>query len=115
MRMRQCVAAHLKDAQDTAAMSTTFQEVDMGILMDTRIQYKDQFQEKYGVKLGFMSAFLKASTAALKELEGTLALDDMAGGTFTIMEGAIGILMETPIIKPAQSSILGILPRRELL
>lgn len=167
-RMRQRVAARLKDAQNTAAMLTTFQEVDMGNLMDMRRQYKDQFQEKHGVKLGFMSAFVKASTAALKELpavnayiddatqeivyreycdvsvavaspgglvvpvlrntetmsfadversialygqkarEGTLALDDMAGGTFTISNGGVfGSLMGTPIINPPQSAILG--------
>lgn len=167
-RMRQRVAARLKDAQNTAAMLTTFQEVDMGNLMDMRRQYKDKFQEKHGVKLGFMSAFVKASTAALKELpavnayiddktqeivyreycdvsvavaspgglvvpvlrntetmsfadversialygqkarEGTLALDDMAGGTFTISNGGVfGSLMGTPIINPPQSAILG--------
>lgn len=167
-RMRQRVAARLKDAQNTAAMLTTFQEVDMGNLMDTRKMYKDAFLEKHGVKLGFMSAFVKASTAALKELpavnayiddktneivyreycdisvavaspgglvvpvlrntetmsfadversialygqkarDGTLALDDMAGGTFTISNGGVfGSLMGTPIINPPQSAILG--------
>eukprot|EP00979_Chaetoceros_neogracilis_P001593 scaffold277_cov215-Chaetoceros_neogracile.AAC.2 len=167
-RMRQRVAARLKDAQNTAAMLTTFQEVDMGNLMDMRKKYKDAFMEKHGVKLGFMSAFVKASTAALKELpavnayidnetkeivyreysdvsvavaspgglvvpvlrntetmtfadversialygqkarDGTLALDDMAGGTFTISNGGVfGSLMGTPIINPPQSAILG--------
>lgn len=167
-RMRQRVAARLKDAQNTAAMLTTFQEVDMGNLMDTRKMYKDAFLEKHGVKLGFMSAFVKASTAALKELpavnayiddktneivyreycdisvavaspgglvvpvlrntetmsfadversialygqkarDGTLALDDMSGGTFTISNGGVfGSLMGTPIINPPQSAILG--------
>ncbi len=167
-RMRQRVAARLKDAQNTAAMLTTFQEVDMGNLMETRKKYKDAFLEKHGVKLGFMSAFVKASTAALKELpavnayiddetkeivyreycdvsvavaspgglvvpvlrntetmsfadversialygqkarDGTLALDDMAGGTFTISNGGVfGSLMGTPIINPPQSAILG--------
>jgi len=167
-RMRQRVAARLKDAQNTAAMLTTFQEVDMGTLMETRAKHKDAFLEKHGVKLGFMSAFVKASTAALQELpavngyiddstneivyreycdisvavaspnglvvpvlrntegmsfadverniamygqkarEGTLALDDMAGGTFTISNGGVfGSLMGTPIINPPQSAILG--------
>jgi len=167
-RMRQRVAARLKDAQNTAAMLTTFQEVDMGNLMDMRKKYKDAFQEKHGVKLGFMSAFVKASTAALQELpavnayiddatkdvvyreycdisvavaspgglvvpvlrntetmnfadvertiamygqkarDGTLALDDMSGGTFTISNGGVfGSLMGTPIINPPQSAILG--------
>eukprot|EP00559_Dactyliosolen_fragilissimus_P008376 CAMPEP_0184863572 /NCGR_PEP_ID=MMETSP0580-20130426/11672_1 /TAXON_ID=1118495 /ORGANISM="Dactyliosolen fragilissimus" /LENGTH=447 /DNA_ID=CAMNT_0027361981 /DNA_START=245 /DNA_END=1588 /DNA_ORIENTATION=+ len=167
-RMRQRVAARLKDAQNTAAMLTTFQEVDMSNLMKMRSKYKDEFQQKHSVKLGFMSAFVKASTAALQELpavnayiddstqeivyreycdvsvavaspgglvvpvlrntetmsfadvertiamfgqkakEGTLALDDMAGGTFTISNGGVfGSLMGTPIINPPQSAILG--------
>ena len=167
-RMRQRVASRLKDAQNTAAMLTTFQEVDMGNLMAMRSKYKDSFLEKKGVKLGFMSAFVKASTAALQELpavnayiddetqeivyreycdisvavaspgglvvpvlrntemmsfadversiamygqkakDGTLALDDMAGGTFTISNGGVfGSLMGTPIINPPQSAILG--------
>ena len=167
-RMRQRVASRLKDAQNTAAMLTTFQEVDMGNLMSTRSKYKDAFMEKHGVKLGFMSAFVKASTAALQELpavnayidentkeivyreyvdisvavaspgglvvpvlrntetmsfadveksiamygqkarDGTLALDDMSGGTFTISNGGVfGSLMGTPIINPPQSAILG--------
>lgn len=167
-RMRQRVAARLKDAQNTAAMLTTFQEVDMGNLMEMRKKYKDAFIDKHGVKLGFMSAFVKASTAALQELpavnayideeskeivyreycdvsvavaspgglvvpvlrntetmsfadvertiamygqkarDGTLALDDMSGGTFTISNGGVfGSLMGTPIINPPQSAILG--------
>lgn len=167
-RMRQRVAARLKDAQNTAAMLTTFQEVDMGNLMELRKRYKDVFQEKHGVKLGFMSAFVKATTAALQEIpavngyidndtqeivyrefvdisvavaspnglvvpvlrntetmsfadverniaaygqkakEGSLSLDDMAGGTFTISNGGVfGSLMGTPIINPPQSAILG--------
>ena len=60
-RMRKRVAARLKDAQNTAAMLTTFQEVDMGNLMETRSKYKDAFMEKHAVKLGFMSAFVKVS------------------------------------------------------
>jgi len=167
-RMRQRVAARLKDAQNTAAMLTTFQECDMGNLMETRNKYKDEFLKTHGVKLGFMSAFVKAATAALQEIpavnayiddesqevvyrdycdisvavasptglvvpvlrntetmsfadvekniamygqkakEGTLALDDMAGGTFTISNGGVfGSLMGTPIINPPQSAILG--------
>lgn len=167
-RMRQRVAARLKDAQNTAAMLTTFQECDMGNLMELRQKYKDAFLEKHGVKLGFMSAFVKAATAALQEIpsvnayiddttkeivyreyvdisvavasptglvvpvlrntetmsfadverniamygkkaqEGSLSLDDMAGGTFTISNGGVfGSLMGTPIINPPQSAILG--------
>jgi len=167
-RMRQRVASRLKEAQNTAAMLTTFQEVDMSALMEMRARYKDEFLSKHGVKLGFMSSFVKASTAALQEIpavnayiddvaqeivyrefcdisvavaspnglvvpvlrntefmsfadvektirvfgtkaqEGTLALDDMAGGTFTISNGGVfGSLMGTPILNPPQSAILG--------
>ncbi len=67
-RLRQRVAERLKDAQNTAAMLTTFNEVDMTNLLALRNQYKDVFEKKHGVKLGFMSFFVKASIAALKEL-----------------------------------------------
>lgn len=167
-RMRQRVAARLKNAQNTAAMLTTFQECDMGNLMEMRKKYQDVFVAKHGIKLGFMSAFVLAATAALQEIpavnayiddetqeivyrdycdisvavasptglvvpvlrntelmsfadvehniaayaekakNGTLALDDMAGGTFTISNGGVfGSLMGTPIINPPQSAILG--------
>lgn len=167
-RMRQRVAARLKDAQNTAAMLTTFQECDMGNFMELRNRHKDEFEKKHGVKLGFMSVFVKATTEALKEIpavnayiddetkevvyrefvdisvavasptglvvpvlrntenmnfadvekniamyagkarEGTLSLDDMTGGTFTISNGGVfGSLMGTPIINPPQSAILG--------
>jgi len=167
-RMRQRIAERLKSAQNTAAMLTTFQECDMGNVIDMRKAYKDEFEKKHGIKLGFMSAFVKASTAALQQIpavnayiddatkeivyreyvdisvavssptglvvpvlrnceemsfadveksiamygkkakEGTLALEDMAGGTFTISNGGVfGSLMGTPIINPPQSAILG--------
>ena len=167
-RMRQRVAARLKDAQNTAAMLTTFQECDMGNLMEMRKRHQEAFTNKHGIKLGFMSCFVQAATAALQELpivnayiddatneivyrdfvdisvavasptglvvpvlrntetmsfadvernialygqkakDGTLALDDMAGGTFTISNGGVfGSLMGTPIINPPQSAILG--------
>mmetsp|Transcript_30110 Transcript_30110/g.45905 ORF Transcript_30110/g.45905 Transcript_30110/m.45905 type:complete len:410 (+) Transcript_30110:124-1353(+) len=167
-RMRQRVATRLKEAQNIGACLTTFQECDMGNLMELRSKYKDEFMKKHGVKLGFMSCFVKAATAALQEVpainaliddetneivyreycdisvavasptglvvpvlrntermsfadvennialygqkakEGTLALDDMAGGTFTISNGGVfGSLMGTPIINRPQSAILG--------
>ncbi|KAL3777286.1 hypothetical protein HJC23_001497 [Cyclotella cryptica] len=167
-RMRQRVAARLKESQNTAAMLTTFQEVDMGNFIEMRHRHKDEFQKKHGVKLGFMSVFVKAATSALQEVpainayiddeakeivyrdycdisvavaspnglvvpvlrntefmsfadvertialfgqkakDGTLALDDMAGGTFTISNGGVfGSLMGTPIINQPQSAILG--------
>jgi 2-oxoglutarate dehydrogenase E2 component (dihydrolipoamide succinyltransferase) len=167
-RMRQRVAARLKEAQNTAAMLTTFQECDMGNLMEMRKKHQDAFVAKHGIKLGFMSAFVQAASAALQEQpivnayiddatqeivyrdycdisvavasptglvvpvlrntemmsfadvehniaayaekakNGTLSLDDMAGGTFTISNGGVfGSLMGTPIINPPQSAILG--------
>lgn len=167
-RMRQRIATRLKDAQNTAAMLTTFQECDMGNLMEMRKKHQDAFTAKHGIKLGFMSAFVQAATAALQEVpivnayiddetkeivyreyvdisvavasptglvvpvlrnteamsfadvehniamygqkakEGTLSLDDMSGGTFTISNGGVfGSLMGTPIINPPQSAVLG--------
>jgi len=167
-RMRQRVAVRLKSAQNTAAMLTTFQEVDMGNFMELRNKFKEPFQLKHGVKLGFMSVFVQAATAALLEIpsvnafidddtqeivyreycdisvavaspnglvvpvlrntesmsfadvehtismygqkarDGTLTLDEMSGGTFTISNGGVfGSLMGTPILNPPQSAILG--------
>ncbi|MBP0462750.1 2-oxoglutarate dehydrogenase complex dihydrolipoyllysine-residue succinyltransferase [Roseomonas sp. PWR1] len=66
-RLRATIARRLKEAQNTAAMLTTFNEVDMGAAMALRTEYKDAFEKKHGVKLGFMSFFVKAAVAALKE------------------------------------------------
>ena len=67
-RLRQTIARRLKDAQNTAAMLTTFNEVDMTAVMAMRNQYKDVFEKKHGVKLGFMSFFVKAAVQALKDI-----------------------------------------------
>ena len=67
-RLRQTIARRLKDAQNSAAMLTTFNEVDMGPVMELRTKYKDLFEKKHGVKLGFMGFFTKAVTHALKEI-----------------------------------------------
>jgi len=67
-RLRQTIAKRLKDAQNTAAMLTTFNEVDMTAVMALRNQYKDVFEKRHGVKLGFMSIFVKACVAALKDV-----------------------------------------------
>lgn len=67
-RLRQTIATRLKEAQDTAAMLTTFNEVDMKPVMDLRASYKDLFEKKHGVKLGFMGFFTKAVVHALKEI-----------------------------------------------
>ncbi len=165
-RLRQTIARRLKDAQNTAAMLTTFNEVDMGHVMALRTQYRDLFEKKHGVKLGFMGFFVRACVAALKEIpavnaeidgadiiyknyyhigiavgterglvvpvardcdqkslaevektitdfgrrarDGSLKIDDMQGGTFTITNGGIyGSLMSTPILNAPQSGILG--------
>jgi 2-oxoglutarate dehydrogenase E2 component (dihydrolipoamide succinyltransferase) len=165
-RLRQTVARRLKDAQNTAAMLTTFNEVDMSAVMHLRSQYRDQFEKKHGVKLGFMSFFVRACVQALREIpnvnaeidgtdivyknyyhiavavgtekglvvpvvrdcdlksfaqiekeiadygrrarEGTLKLEELQGGTFTISNGGVyGSLMSTPILNAPQSGILG--------
>ena len=67
-RLRQTIARRLKDAQNTAAMLTTFNEVDMSALMHLRSQYKDLFEKKHGARLGFMGFFTKACVQALKDI-----------------------------------------------
>jgi 2-oxoglutarate dehydrogenase E2 component (dihydrolipoamide succinyltransferase) len=66
-RMRIRIAQRLKDAQNTTAMLTTFNEIDMSNFMDLRKNYAEAFLKKHNVKLGFMSAFVKAATTAIKE------------------------------------------------
>src|SRR6202041_2520816 len=66
-RLRQTIARRLKDAQNTAAMLTTFNEVDMGHVMALRTQYRDLFEKKHGTKLGFMGFFVRAWVRALKQ------------------------------------------------
>ncbi|XP_059284687.1 dihydrolipoyllysine-residue succinyltransferase component of 2-oxoglutarate dehydrogenase complex 2, mitochondrial-like [Lycium ferocissimum] len=165
-RLRKRVATRLKDSQNTFALLTTFNEVDMTNLMKLRSDYKDAFVEKHGVKLGFMSGFVKAAVSALqnqpivnavidgddiiyrdyidisiavgtpkglvvpvirnaeqmnfaeiektintlakKASDGSISIDEMAGGSFTISNGGVyGSLLSTPIINPPQSAILG--------
>ena len=66
-RMRLKIASRLKDAQNTNAMLTTFNEIDMSYIMEFRKQHLEAFQKKYGIKLGFMSAFCKAAAYALQD------------------------------------------------
>ena len=165
-RLRQTIARRLKEAQNTAAMLTTFNEVDMSTVMKLRADYRDLFEKKHGVKLGFMGFFVKACIQALKEIpavnaeidgtdivyknyyhvgvavgtdkglvvpvlrdadhlslaeiekgiavlaararDGTLSIEEMQGGSFTITNGGIyGSLMSTPILNAPQSGILG--------
>jgi len=79
-RLRRTIAARLKEAQDTAAMLTTFNEVDMTAAMALRERYRDSFEKKHGVRLGYMSIFVKATIAALKEIPAVnaeIAGDDL--------------------------------------
>jgi len=166
-RLRQTIAKRLKSAQDTAALLTTFNDVDMSAVMEARATYKDLFEKKHGVRLGFMGFFTKAVALAARDVPsvnaqidgdeivyhnyldvsvavsapnglvvpvirnadamsfaqiekaigdfgakakaGTLTMDDMSGGTFTISNGGVfGSLMSTPIINPPQSAVLGL-------
>ncbi|HET8918545.1 MAG TPA: 2-oxoglutarate dehydrogenase complex dihydrolipoyllysine-residue succinyltransferase [Xanthobacteraceae bacterium] len=77
-RLRQTIARRLKDAQNTAAMLTTFNEVDMSQIMALRTQYRDLFEKKHGVKLGFMGFFVRACVQALKEIPAVNAEIDGA-------------------------------------
>jgi 2-oxoglutarate dehydrogenase E2 component (dihydrolipoamide succinyltransferase) len=94
-RLRQRIAERLKEAQNTAAMLTTFNEVDMSQVMAMRAAYKDSFEKKHGVKLGFMSFFVKASIAALKEFPSVNAEID---GTDIVYKNYydVGVAVSTP-------------------
>lgn len=94
-KLRQVIASRLKEAQNTAAMLTTFNEVDMGPVMDMRKQYQDQFVKKHGIKLGFMSFFVKAAINALKEFPAVNAEID---GTDVVYKNYydIGVAVSTP-------------------
>ena len=165
-RLRQTVARRLKEAQNNAAILTTFNDVDMSAVMDARARYKDLFEKKHGIRLGFMGFFVKAAALAAHDIpavnasiegeeivyhdyldvsvavsapqglvvpvirdaqalsfaeiekviadfgrrakEGTLTIEEMQGGTFTISNGGVfGSLLSTPIINPPQSAVLG--------
>ncbi|MBS9717028.1 2-oxoglutarate dehydrogenase complex dihydrolipoyllysine-residue succinyltransferase [Pseudohalocynthiibacter aestuariivivens] len=94
-RLRQTIARRLKESQNTAAMLTTYNEVDMGAVMDLRNEYKDLFLKKHGVKLGFMSFFTKACVHALKEVPEVNAEID---GTDVVYKNFVhmGIAAGTP-------------------
>ena len=165
-RLRRRIAERLVEAQHTAAILTTFNEIDMQPVIALRGRYKESFERRHGVRLGFMSFFAKAAVQALqrfpavnaridggdivyhdyidigvavgsprglvvpilrnvesmsfagieagiaefgaKARDGTLSIDDMSGGTFTISNGGVfGSLLSTPILNPPQSGILG--------
>ena len=110
-RLRQTIAKRLKDAQNTAAMLTTFNEVDMSAVMAMRNQYKDLFEKKHGAKLGFMSFFVRACVQALKEIPAVNAEID---GTDIIYKNYyhIGIAVGTerglvvPVVRDADAMSL---------
>jgi 2-oxoglutarate dehydrogenase E2 component (dihydrolipoamide succinyltransferase) len=113
-KLRQTIARRLKDAQSVAAMLTTFNEVDMGAVMELRSKYKDLFEKKHGVKLGFMGFFTKAVCHALKEIPNVNAEID---GTDIIYKNYchIGVAVGTdrglvvPVVRDAdQMGIAGI-------
>ncbi len=165
-RLRQTIAKRLKEAQESAAMLTTFNEVDMSGIISMRKENQEDFQNRYNIKLGFMSFFVKACVAGLKlfpainaEIEGqdiiyknyynisfavgtekglvvpvlknademsfadieseikklsdkakngSLTIEDLQGGTFTISNGGVyGSMLSTPILNPPQSGVLG--------
>lgn len=113
-KLRQTIARRLKDAQNTAAMLTTFNEVDMTEVMALRNRYKDVFEKKHGAKLGFMSFFVKACTQALKEIPAVNAEID---GTDLVYKNYyhVGIAVGTdkglvvPVVRDADTlSLAGI-------
>ena len=165
-RLRVRIAERMVEAQHTAAMLTTFNEVDLTRVISLRKRYKASFEKAHGVRLGFMSFFAKAAVEALSKFptvnasiedndiiyhdyvdigvavsserglmvpvlrsvehmsfadiekgidvyaakvqEGTISMDDLTGGTFTITNGGVfGSMLSTPILNPPQSAILG--------
>jgi 2-oxoglutarate dehydrogenase E2 component (dihydrolipoamide succinyltransferase) len=110
-RLRQTIARRLKDAQNTAAMLTTFNEVDMSAVMHLRNQYKDLFEKKHGVKLGFMGFFVRACIQALREIPAVNAEIDGADMVYKNYYH-IGIAVGTdkglvvPVVRDAQTMSL---------
>ncbi len=110
-RLRARIAQRLIEAQSTQALLTTFNEVDLTATQELRARYKERFEKEHGVKLGFMSFFViekEVADYARKAREGSLTIEDLTGGTFTITNGGVfGSLMSTPIVNTPQSAILG--------
>src|SRR3954468_14524443 len=113
-KLRQTIARRLKDAQNTAAMLTTFNDVDMGAVMSLRNQYKDMFEKKHGVKLGFMGFFTKACVQALKDIPAVNAevdSQDLVYKNYYHVGIAVGTEkgLVVPVVRDAdQLSIAGI-------
>ena len=110
-RLRQTIAKRLKDAQDTAAMLTTFNDVDMTKVMELRKEYKDDFQKRHGVKLGFMGFFVKACVQALKDIPAVNAEidgDDLVYKNYYHIGVAVGTErgLVVPVIRDADRMTL---------
>ena len=110
-RLRQTIAQRLKDSQNTAAMLTTFNEADMGAVMELRREYKELFEKRHGVRLGFMGFFVKACIQALRDVPEVNAEID---GTDIVYKNYchIGIAVGTdkglvvPVVREAQDMTL---------
>jgi 2-oxoglutarate dehydrogenase E2 component (dihydrolipoamide succinyltransferase) len=105
-RLRKRIAERLKEAQNTAAMLTTFNEVDMSEVMALRERYRDTFEKKHGVRLGFMSFFVKACIVALKELpaaNGEIDGDDIVYKNYYDIGVAVGTAqgLVVPVLRDA--------------
>ena len=115
-RLRQTIATRLKEAQDTAAMLTTFNEVDMSAVIEARGKYKDIFEKKHQVKLGFMGFFVKACIVALKDIPAVNAEID---GTDIVYKNHydIGVAVSTdrglvvPVVRDADAKSLAEIER----
>jgi 2-oxoglutarate dehydrogenase E2 component (dihydrolipoamide succinyltransferase) len=106
-RLRKTIAARLKESQNTAAQLTTFNEVDMGALMQLRRDYKDLFEQKYGARLGFMSFFARACVIALRDIPAVnaeIADDDIIYKNFINMGVAVGTEkgLVVPVVRDVQ-------------
>ena len=107
-RLRKTIAARLKESQNTAAQLTTFNEVDMGALMDVRREYKDLFEQKYGARLGFMGFFARACVTALSEIpaiNAEVTEDEIIYKNFVNMGIAVGTEkgLVVPVIRDVQN------------
>ena len=106
-RLRQTIARRLKEAQNTAAMLTTFNDVDMGAVMELRKTYRDLFEKKHGVRLGFMGFFVKACVHALKEIPAVNAEidgDELVYKNYYNIGVAVGTEkgLVVPVVRDAQ-------------
>ncbi len=110
-KLRQRIAVRLKEAQNTAAMLTTFNEIDMSAVMEMRAQYRDSFEKKHGVRLGFMGIFVKAAIQALQELpavNGEIYGDQMIYKNYYNIGVAVGTEqgLVVPVLKDADQMSL---------